>query len=291
MLLLAVNIFDFFTWRNNVWHNLKCKSELLSNVRQNNALCIYGGIGSGKSTIANFLVEFFIPKENIYYNTKVVGKKAFTNEYLLLKKKMKTPCGVLVDESGAQADSFHYNKDDTECRQRIEYLNKFFRQWYGDDSLLIYIDQCQGNNNTSIYKNIYYVIQCQGVQVRASAIVPHLIAKLVLLIRKLIFRDKKKINNPFSLVCINYMEFFKLGDYAEHYSVNINERDYKCLVGSIYRFFGVLNTYVFREFNPAIESEDYIWGSDSDTDKFIMENNFRLSDLKEDIKKNTMLRY
>ena len=63
----------------------------------------------------------------------------------------------------------------------------------------------------------------------------------------------------------------------------------KCIVVPTYKMFGTLGTYVFRQFNPAEEVEPYIWGTDAETDKLIMEDNFDLTSLKENIK-NTFVK-
>jgi hypothetical protein len=279
---------DCYTWYKNIFKNLGTKRELFGTVAQNNAICIYGGTGSGKSTLAQFLLEHFTPTDKRYYNTKVPGAKAFTNEHLLLHEKLENGFGAIVDESGAQVDSYHYDKKDAEARKRIDSLNKFVRQFYGSKSLLLYIDQAQGNQNTSIYRDIYYVIQCKSCEQRPSAILPHYICKFILWFVNKKRPDGKKINNPFTNVAIEYMEFVKLGDYAEHYSINIDDKNHKYLVGSIYKFFGVLDTYVFRDFNPAQESKPYIWGTNALQDKKIMEDNFGLADLKNKVDNYTL---
>lgn len=285
LILIALMVYDAYTWYKNVFKNLTTKRELFATISQNNALCIYGGIGAGKSTLAEYILNSFVPKEKRYYNTNRKGYKAFTNEHLLLHEKLEDGCGVLVDEAGGQADAYHYEKKDNQTRKRIDYLNKFARHWYTDKCLFIYVDQAQGNVNTSIYRNIYYVIQCKGLSVIPSAIVPHLIAKFILL-----FVNKKrkvgtKFNNPFSNVSIEFMEFAKLGDYADHYNVNIEDKDHKKLVGPIYKFFTGQNTYVFRNFNPAEENKKpYVWGTDKLKDAKIMHDNFNFNAVSEKIK-------
>jgi hypothetical protein len=290
-ILLALAVIDFFTWYKNIFKNLTTKSELFANIRQNNSLCVYGGIGSGKSTVAEFIINKFIPPEKRYYNTIRDGYKAFTNEHLLLLKRLEDGAGIIVDESGGQADAYHYEKKDNATRKRIDYLNKFFRQWYTDDGLLIYVDQCQGNNNTSIYKNIYYVIQCCGVSCKPSALLPHYLTACVLWFFNKGRQKGTKINNPFTNVCIDFMEFQKLGDYAEHYNVTIEDKDHKKLCGSIYQFFGSHNTYVFRNFNPAKKDNNpYIWGTDKLKDYEIMEKNFNFKEIRKDLD-NSFLDY
>ena len=307
IVLIGFTVFNVFTWYKNVFKNLNVKRELFSTFKENNSLAVLGGIGSGKSTLANYLLSKFIPKDLRYYNVKNIGYRAFTNEHLLLKKRLEDGAGVLVDEAGAQADAYHYDKKDNATRKRIDFLNKFFRQWYGDKAHLIYVDQAQGNMNVSLYRNVYYVIQCKGVDKRPSSLIPNLIAGLILFFinkykkkkieakNRLIKKEKDKIkfypiNNPFTNVSIEFMEFVKLGDYADHYNVNIEDRDHKKLVGSIYTFFGSLDTYVFKDFNPAKkDKKPYVWGSSKKKDKQLMESNFSLNEMKEDIK-NTFLK-
>lgn len=291
--LLALLVLDAFTWYKNIFKNRKNKRELFATISQNNAMCIYGGIGCGKSTLAEFVINRFIPKEKRYYNTERPGFKALTWEHLMLKEKLEDGCGVLIDEAGGQADAYHYDKKDTDVRKRLDYLNKFFRQWYTDKSLLIYVDQCQGNMNTSLYKNIYYVVQCKGLDVRPSGIIPNLIMKVILAFvnKSRLKKGKKKLNNPFSVVSIEYMEFQKLGDYADHYTVNIEDKDHKKLVGSIFEFFTGQNTYVFREYNPAQKpSIPYVWGTDKETDKRIMTDNFNFTAMQQKFQNTFVLR-
>lgn len=300
--LIGVTAFNVYTWYKNIFKNFGTKKDLFATYRENNSLAVLGGIGSGKSTLANFLLTTFTPKHLRYYNTKNEGYRAFTNKHLLLKLKLEKDAGVLVDEAGAQADAYHYSKSDSATRKRIDFLNKFFRQWYGDKAHLIYVDQAQGNMNVSLYRNTYYVIQCKGVDKKPSSIILYLIAKFILFFinrkRKKIVDEKNKsiknekdkieffpINNPFTNVSIEFMEFVKLGEYADHYNITIEDKNHKKLVCSIYKLFGGLNTYVFREFNPAKEDKKpYIWGTSPRKDKKIMEDNFSLNEMKEDIK-------
>lgn len=291
VLVLGISLVDGFTWYKNLFKNFGTKKELFGTFRENNSLVVLGGIGSGKSTLANFLLTSFTPPHLRYYNVKNIGYRAFTSEHLILKKRLEEGAGVLVDEAGAQADSYHYEKNDSLTRKRIDCLNKFFRQWYGDKSHLIYVDQCQGNMNVSLYRNTYYVIQAKGVDKKPSGIIPHLIAKCVLFFLNKKRINGQKINNPFTNVSIEFMEFCKLGDYADHYSITIQDKDHKRLVGSIYTFFGSLDTYVFKDFNPAkADKHPYIWGQSKIKDKKIMENNFGLKELKKKFK-STFLKY
>ncbi len=283
--LVGVTAFNVYTWYKNVFKNFGTKKDLFATYKENNSLAVLGGIGSGKSTLANFLLITFTPASKRYYNTKNDGYKAFTNKHLLLKLKLEEDAGVLVDEAGAQADAYHYDKKDSVTRKRIDFLNKFFRQWYGDKAHLIYVDQAQGNMNVSLYRNTYYVIQCKGVDKKPSSIILYLIAKFILFFVNRKREKGQKINNPFTNVSIEFMEFVKLGEYADHYNITIEDKNHKKLVGSIYKFFGGINTYVFKEFNPAKEDKKpYVWGTSARKDKKIMEDNFSLNEMKEDIK-------
>lgn len=272
---------DVYRWYKGIFKNLSTRSNLLATVKENNVLCIVGGIGSGKSTLGQFLLNRLIAPNMQYYNTFNKGKKSFTWNHLLLKHKLESPCGVFIDEAGAMMDSFHYSKEDTPVRKRAELFNKFFRQFYGSNSYCFYIDQSQANMNTSFYKNIYYYIQCKSLEVKPSCLLLNWFISIPLfwLNRKRLV----KINNPFSNCHLTFYEFNVLGDYAEHYSVNIDEKNMKVLVTPILKMFGSLDTYVFRKFNPAEVRPQYTWGTDEQQDNQIMEDNFNLKALQENI--------
>lgn len=280
--IIILCVIDTVRWWKQVFKNMGTASELIASVRQNNVLAIYGGVGSGKSTIAQYLLNILVPNELQYTNTKTKDKKIFTNRHLCLLDKLPLGCGVLIDEAGRQYDSFKYAQSDSATRSRIITYNKFYRQFYGSDSYCFYIDQCEANMNTALYRSIYYVIQCKGVDIIPSALLPNLIFKLLQLCRIV----KKNVNNPFSLVSIEFMEFMKTGEYADHYSINIEDKDHKKLVAPIQKIFGNHNTYVFREFNPAQGTDDLYWGEDELQDQFYMEANFNLESLKEEFNVN-----
>lgn len=277
---------DVYRWYKGVFKNLSTRSNLIATVKENNVLCIVGGIGSGKSTLGQYLLNRLIPSNLQYFNTFNKDKKAFTWSHLLLKNKLESPCGVFIDEAGAMMDSFHYSKEDTPVRKRAELFNKFFRQFYGSNSYCFYIDQSQANMNTSFYKNIYYYIQCKSLEVKPSCLILNWLCSI-----PLFWINRKrlvKINNPFSNCHLTFYEFNVLGDYAEHYSVNIDEKNMKVLVVPIFKMFGSLDTYVFRKFNPAVSVFQYIWGTDEKQDNQIMEDNFNLNELQVNIK-NTFI--
>lgn len=278
--IIIICIIDMVRWWKQVLKNMGTSTELFASVRQNNVLAIYGGVGSGKSTIAQFLMNNLIPNDLQYTNTKTEGKKILTNRHLLLLDKLPLGCGCMYDEAGRQYDSFKYDKQDSEVRSRITTYNKFFRQFHGSNSYCFYIDQCEANMNTALYRSIYYVIQCKGVAIIPSALVPNLIFKLLQLLRIV----KKNVNNPFSLVSIEFMEFMKTGEYADHYSINIDDKDHKKLVAPIQNIFGYHNTYVFRDYNPAQGVDDLYWGEDELQDEFYMEQNFNLKSLRDEFK-------
>ena len=281
VILIIITIVDLVRWWKGVFKNMSVKSELLGTIRQNNVFNIVGGIGSGKSTLGQFVLPYLVPKDKTYFNTVNSGYKAFTFRHLLLQDSLESNCGVFCDEMGAMMDSFHYSKDDNQTRSRVEKYFKLFRQFYGSNSYHINIDQCEGNMNTSLYKNVYYTIQCKSIVTRASGLLPYWFCELGLfwLNRKRI----RKFNNPFSNIHLTFMDFVRLGDYADHYSVNIDDKNMKTLVVPVYKMFGTLDTYVFRKFNPAKPCKPYIWGTDLATDEKIMIDNFNLDSLKENI--------
>lgn len=281
-ILIALCVVDFVRWWRNVFKNLGTASELFATVRQNNVLAIYGGVGSGKSTIAQYLLNALVPNDLQYVNTLTVGKHIFTNRHLCLLDKLPHNCGVLVDEAGRQYDSFKYSSTDSDTRARIVTYNKFFRQFHGSNSYCFYVDQCEANMNTALYRSIYYVIQCKGVSIIPSALLPNIVFRLLQAFKLV----KKTVNNPFSLVSIEFMEFVKTGEYADHYSINIDDKNHKKLVAPIQTIFGNHNTYVFREYNPARDTTPLIWGENSAVDRYYMESNFNLASLQSEFNIN-----
>ena len=145
--IIVICVIDMVRWWKQVLKNMGTANELIASVRQNNVLAIYGGVGSGKSTIAQFLLNFLVPNDLQYTNTKTEGKKILTNRHLLLLDKLPVGCGCLYDEAGRQYDSFKYEKSDADTRSRIITHNKFFRQFYGSQSFCLYVDQCEANMN------------------------------------------------------------------------------------------------------------------------------------------------
>lgn len=276
--IIIICVVDMFRWWKQVFKHMGTASELIASVKQNNVLAVYGGVGSGKSTISQYLLNILVPNDLQYTNTKTKNKKIFTNRHLCLLDKLPLGCGILIDEAGRQYDSFKYAQSDNGTRSRIVTYNKFFRQFHGSNSYCFYVDQCEANMNTALYRSIYYVIQCKGVDIIPSALIPNFIFKLLQMCRIV----KKNVNNPFSLVSIEFMEFMKTGEYADHYSINIEDKDHKKLVAPIQKIFGNHNTYVFRDFNPAQGTDDLYWGEDELQDQFYMEANFSLESLKQE---------
>lgn len=280
--LIILMIIDMVRWWKRVFKNMASKSELIGTIRQNNVFNIVGGIGSGKSTLGQFVLRKLVPASKQYFNTINVGFKAFTFRHLLLQDKLENGAGVFCDEMGAMMDSFHYSKEDSPTRKRVETYFKFYRQFYGSNAYHINIDQSEANMNTSLYKNVYYTIQCKSIETKPSGLIPYWFCEIFLfwINRKRL----KKFNNPFSNVHLTYMEFNRLGDYADHYSVNIDINNMKQIVVPIYKMFGTLDTYVFRKYNPAKPVTPYIWGTNEEYDDYLMKSNFDLDSLQDSIK-------
>lgn len=283
IVLIALQFIEtFFVWYKKVFKYRQDSTYLFGNISQNNLLAIYGGIGTGKSTLANYILNTYIKDDNLkYYNFEKKGYKAFTTDYLLLKKALPDGAGVICDEVARTCDSFmsSYDKKNDEGRSRILFYNKFFRQFYTNKALCIYIDQCEDSVNTAVRRTVFYVIQCRGLQVKAM---PLLLGGIYGFINAL-FKFTKY--NIFGLADIDFMDFNKLGSYADHYSLNYDAKDVKHFIRPAFELFAENDTYVFKKYNPCkySEDEDYIWGSDLDVDKKIMEDNFKLAQLKEDL--------
>lgn len=275
ILVLGIGIFDMITWWKNYIKHLDEKNKLIGTIKENNVCQIVGGVGSGKSTLAHWAIKQLTKNDLRYSNTNTKGWKAFTNRHLFLLDALEEGSGVIVDEAGRQVDSFHYDKKDNDVRARIVTYNKFFRQFYGSNSYCFYIDQSVDNENTALYRSIYYFIQCKSCTQKPTEILLYTLFNVF----KLLFR-KKKLNNPFTYVSIEVMEFVKTGDYADHYSINIDDKSHKLIVCPIQAFFGIHNTYVFRNFNPAEKVKPYIWGTNEKMDAYYMEQNFALQELK-----------
>lgn len=286
-LIIGLGVFQvvetYFIWYKRVWKNREDVNYLFGNISQNNLLAIYGGIGTGKSTLANYILNTYVPnKELRYYNYFKKDCRCFSHDYLFMKKSLPDGAGVLIDEAGRTYDSFAGNYDKTKDveRSRILFFNKFFRQFYTDKALCIYVDQTEANLNTALRRTIFYVIQCRGVQFKAM---PLLLGGFYAFLNAMF---KWTSYNIFALYDIDFMDFNKVGDYADHYSLNYDAKDVKHFIRPAVDLFSNNDTYVFRKYNPNIynESEDYIWGSDVDIDSFYMEKNFDFSALSDEFK-------
>lgn len=279
---LALGIYSAWRWYKVYFKNLEYKNRVHSKVAGNSVLAIYGGIRTGKSTLARRLLNVFTPKDKQYFNFRCDGYKALTWRHLLLIDRLEDKCGVMVDEVGRQYDSFKYSKEDTDVRSRLVTLNKFFGQFYGTGSLCIYVDQSEANVNTALYRTVYYVIQCQGTRVMHSNLLLWGICELY----NKLFKKNKKFVNPFSLVSIEFTDFTKTGEYANNYSINIDANKQFFYVDSVQNMFGFHDTNVFKEYNPSKECVQYVWGTDKNLDNKIMEQNFSLKELKKSINTN-----
>lgn len=280
-LFLGLGIFECWQWYKNYFKNIEFRNRLHSKVEGNSVIAIYGGIRTGKSTLARRLMNVFIKEDKQYFNFKVKGKKALTWRNLLMLDRLEEKCGVMIDECGRQYDSFKYSKDDSDVRSRLVTLNKFFGQFYGTGSIALYVDQSQDNVNTALYRSVYYVIQCCGTRIIPTSTLGYYCFELYKLLT-----HKKSLTNPFAIVSIEYMDFVKTGDYADHYSINIDNQKANYYVDSIQNMFGHHDTHVFKKYNPAKESVPYIWGTNSESDDTIMEQNFGLEKLQNDFNTN-----
>lgn len=283
ILAVAVQIIEtYFIWWKKVFKNRGDTTYLFGNISQNNLLAIYGGIGTGKSTLANYVINHYCKDDNLkYYNYYKKGFKAFTHDYLLLKKALPKGAAVFIDEAGRMSDSSksNYDKKNDAKRANILAFNKFFRQWYSDQSICVYVDQCESNMDTALRKTVFYVVQCNGVQRIAMPLVLGGLYSLF----NMIFKWSKY--NIFGLVDIEFMDFNKLGDYADHYSINYDAKDRKHFIRPAYELFKGNDTYVFEKYNPATynEDEDYEWGTDENTDSRFMDMNFDLSSFNKEL--------
>ena len=278
---LALGIYSAWHWYKVYFKNLDYKSRVHSKVSGNSVLAIYGGVGTGKSTLARRLLNVFVPSDKQYFNFKCDGYKACTWRHLLLLDRLEDKCGLMIDECGQQYDSFKYSKDDNGVRKRLVSLNKFFRQFHGSGSLCIYLDQSEDNVNTALYRTIFYVIQTQGLRLIHTNILFWGICELYNL-----FKKQDNWVNPFSLVSIEFADYTKTGEYAKNYSINIDADKMFYYVDSVQNMFGYHDTNVFKKYNPAKETKPYIWGTDEKLDNRVMEQNFALEDLKNSFNTN-----
>ena len=286
VIILAVFqiIETYFIWYKRVWKNKEDSTYLFGNISQNNILAIYGGIGTGKSTLANFILNKYVPDKSLqYYNYFKKGYRCLSHDYLFLKKALPKGAGVLIDEAGRTYDSFKYAKSDNAERERLLAYNKFFRQWYTDKAICIYVDQSEANLNTALHRTIFYVIQCRGIQSKAM---PLLLGGIYALLNKFFHWTTYNI---FALADIDYMDFNKLGDFADHYSINYDAKDVKHFIRPAFEMFQGNDTYVFEKYNPCTYKprQDYVWGTSKIRDKRYMEANFNLASLKSELKSNT----
>lgn len=273
----------YFIWYKKIYKHSDDKYYLFSKVEQNNLLAIYGGIGTGKSTLGHYILNHYCKDDNLkYYNYKKEGFKAFTHDYLYLKKALPKGAGVYIDEASRMAMSSKtaYDKKNDNKRLNILSYNKFFRQWYGDQAICVYIDQCEESLDTHMRRIIFYVIQCLGLKKRAM---PLFLGGMYALFNSMF---KWTRYNIFSLVDIEFIDFNKLGSYADHYEINYNAKDLKHFVEPAFILFTNNDTYAFEDCNPAKydETEDYYWGTDEQYDNLIMDKNFDLSSFNENFK-------
>lgn len=293
-------IYEWYTYIKNVIPKFRQLNLLLSKISNKGVIAIYGGVGSGKTTFATYLMNRYYPKSSHYFNFKVDGARMFTHQHLFLKSKLiEKPC-VLIDEAGGFYDSFKYEKKYNAERKDIITFNKYFRQFYGD-GLCIYVDQAESNLNTALYRSIYFVMQIDGIREVPSSILPNLIYKMYITVKREILLSKElkkynrkkynktewknlvndtlktiKISNAFSFQEFSYFNFSVVGDYGNHYSINKDEELSRFLVPSREVFNNSFNTRIFKDYNPAKEDKDIRWGDSEALDKEAMQKNFDL---------------
>ena len=171
-------VIEYWIWIKRQIPYMRMLYDFLAKVTDKSVLAIYGGVGSGKTTLATYLMNKYYPKESHYYNFKVDGAKIFNHQHLFLKEKLiEKPC-VLIDEAGGFYDSFKYDKKYNAERKEIITFNKYFRQFYGD-GLCIYVDQAESNLNTALYRSIYFVVQLDSIRTTMSSPVMYMFYKLI----------------------------------------------------------------------------------------------------------------
>lgn len=309
-LLYGLCIYEGYRYYKYVIKNYIHKKHFFGTVENNNVLAIYGGVGAGKTTLANYLLNKKFAACEQYHNYRNKGTKAFTHQHLFLKEKIEENSGVLIDEAGAMYDSFKYQKEHNDDRKNIVNYNKFFRQFYGD-SLCIYVDQSESNLNTALYRTVYYVVMCKSCCSAPAPLIPYAINELFLYITNSIyrsnlktkkikelkkmnlskeeFREKKKKEfarirkqrkgfNLFSFRVFELMDFCRVGEYGEHYAINKDDKSLMVYLPAV-SVFGYHNSRVFKEYNTAQEKKDYFWGADKDIDDSLMKKNFDFKEI------------
>lgn len=315
ILIIALCAYEGYTYWKRVIKSYRDKRHFFAAVAQNNVFAIYGGTGTGKSTLAKVILNRNFSLANQYHNTVVNGSRIFTHDHLFLKTRIDEHTGTLLDEAGRMYDSFKYEKKYNDERLRVATFNKFFEQFNGRSSMCIYVDQAESNLNTVLYRTIYYVVVCKSLVPNITGVLPWLICQAIINVKteydrlKFTVDERNKLPkglaksdpalykrrmgsirskaqeiqnfNPFSMMTFELMDFNRTGEYADHYSINKDDKSLLINVPALECFSGH-NTRVFKDYNPALEPEvvDY-WGTDEEKDRTAMINNFNLDDLKQ----------
>lgn len=292
--------YEWYNYIKVVLPRFKQLWTLLAKINNKGVIAVYGGVGSGKTTFATYLMNRYYPKASHFYNFYVEGANIFSHKHLFLKDKLpEKPC-ILIDEAGGFYDSFKYEKKFNAERKDIIAFNKYFRQFYGD-GLCIYVDQSEANLNTALYRSIYFVVQLDGIREVATSVIPNLFYKLIIAIKREVMLSKSmrkynrkdytkadwkqlikdtlktiKITNMFSFQEFSYFNFSVVGDYGNHYSINKDEALSQFLIPSKEVFNNSFNTRIFKDYNPATDKGINHWGFDGTLDKEIMQSNFGL---------------
>lgn len=322
-IIYALIAIEGYRYWKHIFKNYIHKKHFFAAVKNNNVLAIYGGIGSGKSTLANYIINRNFPKCNQYHNYKNPGSKIFTHDHLFLREKIEENSGVIIDEAGRMYDSFKYDVKFNDERLAIVTYNKFFRQFYGNNSMCIYIDQAESNLNTALYRTVYYVIQCKSITPMMTGIIPYMIAGAInsiilsikrnryiksknselhkLKLEKSIEKEKERVIrkdarsiksnfNIFTMQAFELLDFQRIGEYGEHYSINKDDKSLIVMLPSI-MVFGNHDTRIFKSYNPGEQKTQLYWGENTKIDEEYMRKNFNLMEKtiaridEEDIKK------
>lgn len=315
ILLIIIAAYEGYTYYKRIIKSWRDKKHFFGAVAQNNVFAIYGGTGTGKSTLGKVILNRNFSLSSQYHNTIVPGSRIFTHDHLFLKTKIDEHTGTLLDEAGRMYDSFKYEKKYNDERLRVVTFNKFFEQFNGRSSMCIYIDQAEANLNTVLYRTIYYVVVCKSLVPNMTGVIPWCITECIIRVKtelqrvkymndeiKKLPKDLRKTDpilyrrklsaiksraseimnfNPFSMMTFELMDFNRTGEYADHYSINKDDKALLINVPALECFAGH-NTRVFKDYNPALEPDviDF-WGANEIKDHDAMIRNFNLDDLNQ----------
>lgn len=291
ILLIALGVYEtYFLWFKKVVKNFGNMDNATSRIQEAQNVLIIGSSSTGKTTLANYFISRFVPDKNKqYYNYNKPGYRAFKQKHLLLEEGLPQNCGVVMDEESAQIDNADYAVRFDGTRRRIRMFNKFYGQFYGRSAYIFYLDQAEAFMNTALRRFSSLTIYTLGTVEIAAPLIPSLLFKLFNGFKNShgYYENGKFLKyNLFGLYAVRVLLFNKLGESAEHYSLNYDAIDGIPLICSGVEFFSNSDTYVFKKHNPCQykPENDYIWGSDIAEDNRIMDENFRLSEMSIPVK-------